>query len=74
MKQEKFIIAFTAGRALVKAGASSGLGKFFDPIKVTNKKTTAVNNHIAIFTLFFSSNCGFGFNAELAILYLQLVD
>ena len=74
IKQEKFIIAFTAGNALVNSGASSGLGKFFDPIKVTSKKTTAVNDQIAILTLFFSSNCGVGFNAELAIVYLRLVD
>ncbi len=73
-KQEKFIIAFTVGKALVNSGASSGLGKFFEPIKVTNRKTIIVNDHMAIFTLFFSLNSGVGFIAELAILYLRLVD
>ena len=73
MKHEKFIIAFTAGNALVNSGASSGLGKFFDPIKVTSKKTTAVNVQMAIFTPFFSLNSGVRFNVELAIVYLQLV-
>ena len=74
MKHEKFIIAFTVGKALVNSGASSGLGKSFEPIKVTNRKTIIVNDQIAIFTPFFSLNSGVGFIAELAILYLRLVD
>lgn len=73
MKHEKFIIALTAGSALVNSGASSGLGKFFDPIKVTSRKTTIVNTQMAIFIPFISLNSGVGFNVELAIVYLQLV-
>ena len=73
IKHEKLIIAFIAGKTLVNSGASFGLGKFFEPIKVTSKNTTIVNNHIAILTPFFSSNCGEGFIAESAIVYLQLI-
>lgn len=62
------IIAFTAGRAFVNAGDSSGLGKLFDPIAETKRNTTIVKIHITGFTHFFS----FTFDS-LTILYLLLI-
>jgi hypothetical protein len=56
-------MAFKAGKAFVNGGATSGLGKSFQPIKVTSRKTTTVNTHIPILIPLYSVNFGvFGSN------------
>ena len=53
-KHVKFTIAFTAGKAFVNAGASSGRGKSFHPISVTNPITVILTIQIAVFNPFLS--------------------